>query len=89
MVMTSPERAACTTGYMRELSRIAAALGVTKAQLRAAVDAADQWCDDNATSFNTALPTAFRNAATNSQKNLLLTYVLRRRNGDLRITEDG
>lgn len=87
--MSSPERAACTTAYMRELSRVASALGVTKANLRAAVDAADQWCDDNATSFNTALPTAFRNAANASQKNLLLTYVLRRRNGDLRIPEDG
>lgn len=89
MVMTSPERAACTTAYMRELSRAASALGVTKAQLRAAIDAADQWCDDNAASFNTALPTTFRNAATAAQKNLLLTYVLRRRNGDLRIAEDG
>lgn len=73
MVMTSPERAACTTAYMRTLSSLASALGVTKAQLRAAI----------------ALPVAFRTAANSSQKNLLLTYVLRRRNGDLRIPEDG
>lgn len=89
MAMTSPERAACTTALMREFSRLASALGVTKAQLRAAVDAADTWCDDNAASFNTALPVAFRTTATNAQKNLLLTFVLRRRNGDLRIAEDG
>lgn len=89
MAMTSPERAACTTAYMRELSRLASALGITKAQLRAAVDAADTWCDDNAASFNTALPTAARTTMNTTQKTLLLTYVLRRRNGDLRIPEDG
>lgn len=89
MVMTSPERAACTTAFMRELSRVAEACGITKAQLRAAIDAADQWCDDNATSFNTAIPLPTRTILTTAQKTKLLTYVLRRRNGDLHIAEDG
>jgi hypothetical protein len=53
----------------------------TKAQLTAAVDATDQWADDNAASYNAALPTAFRNGATATQKSLLLLYVIARRAG--------
>jgi hypothetical protein len=50
-------------------------------QIKAAVDAADDWADANAGSFNTALPTAFRNGATTEQKTLLLCYVILRRSG--------
>lgn len=89
MVMNSADRAATTTAMQREYSRLAASCGITKAQLRAAIDAADQWCDDNAASFNTALPTAARTTLTTLQKNLLFAYVVRRRIGDLRIPEDG
>lgn len=64
-------------------------LGVTKADLRAAVDAADSWCENNTTSFNTALPQPFRSAATPTQKTLLLCYVAMRRAGKLRVEEDG
>lgn len=53
----------------------------TKAQLSAAVAAADQWADDNAAAYNTALPAAFRNNATAAQKSLLLVYVIARRAG--------
>jgi phage repressor protein C with HTH and peptisase S24 domain len=53
----------------------------TKAQLAAAVAAADQWADDNAAAYNTALPAAFRNNATAAQKSLLLVYVIARRAG--------
>jgi hypothetical protein len=53
----------------------------TKAQLAAAVGAADDWADANATAFNTALPAAFRNNATATQKSLLLMYIIARRAG--------
>jgi hypothetical protein len=53
----------------------------TKAQLSAAVAAADQWADDNAAAYNTALPAAFRNNATAAQKSLLLLCVIARRAG--------
>lgn len=53
--------------------------GLTKAQLRAAVDAADQWASDNALSFNSALPVAARTALTARQKSRLLAFVLLRR----------
>ncbi len=58
--------------------------GITKTDLRAAVDAADAWVDSNAASFNSALPVAFRTNATASQKALLLVaVVLMRFNLDL------
>lgn len=62
--------------------------GVTKPQLRAAVDATDQWIEDNQASFNTALPAAFRTNATPAQKTFLLCYVAMRRAGLLRAQED-
>jgi hypothetical protein len=63
--------------------------GVTKADLRAAVDATDAWIEGNQASFNSALPTAFRNNATLTQKTLLFCYVAMRRAGILRAQEDG
>ena len=54
---------------------------LNSAQIKAAVDAADDWADANAASFNTALPTAFKNAATLEQKTLLLSFVILRRSG--------
>lgn len=50
--------------------------GMTKTDLRAAVDAADSWADSNAASFNSALPATFRTNANNSQKALLLALVV-------------
>jgi hypothetical protein len=44
---------------------------LTRAELRAAIDAADDWVVANAPSFNSAL--------TAPQKALLLSYVVRRR----------
>ncbi len=51
--------------------------------IKAAVDAADDWCDTNAAAFNTALPTTFKNTATLAQKSLLLAYVVMKRGGIL------
>lgn len=53
----------------------------TKAEFRAAVDATDDWIDGNAggtstnTGYNSALPAAFRTAASAAQKTLLFTAV--------------
>jgi hypothetical protein len=60
----------------------------TKDELRAAVDATDSWVDDNAASFNSSLPTAFRTNATAAQKTALLCWVAMRRAGILRVDED-
>ncbi len=62
--------------------------GITKPQLQAAVDATDQWIEDNQTAYNTALPTAARNNLTLAQKTFLFCYVAMRRAGRLRAQED-
>ena len=61
---------------------------VTKTELRAAVDATDQWIEDNQAAFNAALPQPFRGAATPAHKTLLFCYVAMRRKGLLRTEED-
>jgi hypothetical protein len=63
-------------------------LAVTKQELRAAVDATDDWIEANQTSFNTALPQPFRGSATLAQKTFLFCYVAMRRAGLLRAEED-
>lgn len=63
----------------------------TKTELRAAVNAADDWADANATAYNLALPAAFRTKASAAQKALLLAAVVMRRHGGglLKVSEDG
>lgn len=84
-VLDPTARARIWTELMRWWSDLREGTPYTKAQLSAAVDAADQWCDDNATSYNSALPTAFRNGATATQKTLLLVVVMLKRAGLLRL----
>ena len=55
------------------------AYGLTKQEVRAAIDAADDWVDTNAGSFNAALPVASRTALSARQKARLLVWVVRRR----------
>jgi hypothetical protein len=77
-VLSETERAAASA----EIQRTTDCPGtVTKAQLRAAIDATDAWIDSNAASFNSALPTAARNALTARQKAALFMFVASRRFG--------
>lgn len=62
--------------------------GFTKVQLRAAVDATDDWIDTNTAGWNAALPAGFRTSATPTQKTLLFVYVALRRAGMLKAEED-
>ena len=78
--LSDPERQELTDAIARELSNLRIVLGaVTKADLRAAINAADAWADANAAAFNAALPQPARAALTAKQKNYLLEYVLRKR----------
>lgn len=61
---------------MRFWSNEREGIAVSKADLRAAVNAADDWADANAAGYNAALPAAFRNTATATQKALLLAVVV-------------
>lgn len=83
MALPEQDRAAASAELGRLFSRRALPCGVTKAQLRAAVDAIDDWCDTNQASFNTAIPLPTRTVLTADQKSWLLCYVVRRRIADL------
>jgi hypothetical protein len=60
---------------------------VTKAELRAAVDAVDNWIESASgtaapsVGFNAALPQPFRSQATTQQKTMLFCWVAMRRAG--------
>ena len=75
-VLSDPNRLLATEEYAREN---ADPIGVTRPELRAAVDATDAWIDANAASYNLALPTAARNNLTAKQKARLFFVVARRR----------
>ena len=66
----------------------AALASLTKPDLRAAVDATDQWIDDNTASFNAALPLNFRTIADLQNKTLLFCWVAMRRAGILQTEGD-
>lgn len=53
--------------------------GLVKADVRAAVNALDQFLDDNATAINQAIPQPARGALTTKQKALLLQFVISQR----------
>jgi hypothetical protein len=75
-VLSEADRVAIWIDYMRQRF---AAKGMTKADLRATVDAADSWADTNAASYNTALPLAARTNLTAKEKAALLMLVILRR----------
>jgi hypothetical protein len=76
---------AVITAHIQRPQQVFGALGtLTKADLRAAVDATDQWIDDNAAAYNTALSQPARGALTADQKTLLFCFVALRRAGLLR-----
>lgn len=73
------DRADLHADFQRLSSRSREAIGLTKAELRDAVDAVDDWIDDNALSFNNALPVAAKAALTGKQKLRMLMSVMKRR----------
>jgi hypothetical protein len=77
--LTTEQRAALWAELMQELSRDGETVGITKPELRAAVDALDTWLDTNAATINTAIPQPARSALTASQKARLLMFVVRYR----------
>ncbi len=75
-IMTTGDRAECWADYMRNPDATDV-FGLTKPDLRAALDAVDQWVSDNTAAFNTALPQPARTALTPAQKARLLLWVVR------------
>lgn len=64
---------------MREWSNLRESCNFLKQHLSDAVNATDQWIEDNQASYNNALPAQFRNNATVAQKTLLFCYVAMKR----------
>lgn len=62
--------------------------GVTKADLRAAIDSLDDWIEANQAAINQAIPQPARGALTLPQKTLLFCWVAMRRAGIHRAAED-
>lgn len=79
--LSAGTRQAIARAVMRHWSRLREGTPYLKAELQAAVNAADDWADANGASYNSALPVAFRNNASASQKALLLAAVIAARAG--------
>lgn len=65
---------------MRENLEVIAG-SLTKAELRAAVDAMDTWANNNASDLNSAIPTPARTVLSTAQKNALFSIVTFKRYG--------
>ena len=81
-ILSDAARIAIWKEYGEEISAVREPVGnLTKAQLKAAIDAIDAWADANAASFNSAIPQPARGALTAKQKARLLMLVVARRHG--------
>lgn len=79
-VLATQDRVDLWSELMAELSRERESVsGVTKADLRAAVDALDDWLNTNAATINAAIPQPARANLTTSQKARLLARVIYKR----------
>lgn len=79
--LTNEQRTALFAQLMSDLSANGEAIGVTKPQLRAAVDAVDDWLEANAASLNSAIPQPARGNLTTAQKARMLAFVAMKRYG--------
>jgi hypothetical protein len=78
--LSDNDRAALTGEFARELSADREVIaGYVKADLRAAVNALDQYLVDNAAAINTAIPQPARGALTIAQKARLMKHVITKR----------
>jgi hypothetical protein len=75
-ILSDPQRAQLTKEIMEALSNRREGLPMLKADLRAAVNAADDWANANEAEYNAALPQPFRGIATPNQKSGLLEHTI-------------
>lgn len=75
-MLNAEDRLRVWRGLMRHWSNLREpVIGITKEDLFAAVEATDNWIEANQSSYNIALPDAFRNNATQAQKALLFCVI--------------
>jgi hypothetical protein len=77
--LSSTDRQSLWSSVMSAISENREPISVSKSDLRAAIDATDDWIDNNALSYNLALPAASRNSLTAAQKSRLFREVARLR----------
>ena len=78
-VLPDADRIEVWEEMMQDLSVNREDSSYTKAELKAAVDAADQWVSDNQAAYVTALPEPVKSATTAAQKALLMQFVVQKR----------
>jgi hypothetical protein len=78
-VLPDGDRLSVWAELMQRLSLARDSINITKADLRTAINAADDWANTNAASYNSALPQPARGALTSAQKALILMLVVSRR----------
>jgi hypothetical protein len=78
-VLTDNARAGVWADLMRRYSSDGETIGVSKADLRTAVNDVDTWLNSNAAALNSAISQPARGALTTAQKALILTYVTQKR----------
>lgn len=82
-ILTNQQRKQVWAEFMQKLSALLEQLNISKSELRDAVNATDQWIEDNSNSFNTAIPQPARAEMTSSQKTRLFMAVAAKRFGVL------
>ncbi len=78
-VLSDGDRVIVWAKYMEDTSSDRITIGMSKPELRAAVNGVDDWVNDNAVSFNNAFPEPSKSALTNKEKVALLTRVVYKR----------
>ena len=78
-VLDEASRTEVWAELMRKYSRDGETIGITKQDLRAAVDALDDFMDANAATINNALPQPAKAELTSAQKALMLSFVVLKR----------
>lgn len=78
--LNDTDRAAVNQQFQSDVSRDREPFGaLTKTDIRAAVNAIDDWVVANAAAFNAAIPQPARGALTAAQKARLLSLIVARR----------
>jgi hypothetical protein len=80
-VLTETQRFKVWGALMREWQALGQPPTVVKGDIRAAVDATDDWIETNQANFNAALPDPFRSNMSLEQKTLLFCFVALKRAG--------
>ena len=65
--------------YMQDASIVWEIIPIGKTDLRAVVNAIDQWIENNASSFNNAIPEPGKSALTKKQKYRIFKEIIKRK----------